>query len=189
VPAAAIRNADWHHEFVTPQVTIPAETSPKKGPPEETPSQESPDSSQSSSDVDPPAPDEVRISVGVLNEIRTILAHYREAGKREEQLAEPGSIPAARAQTRWYTAGRFIEFSDIFHGNTDDRPGHKPATIARDWPRTSTDPSITSDSSLDDGVLTLVCSLELKCEIVTDMSVYTLSSLGSAYLYPTHRIR
>lgn len=58
----------------------------------------------------------------MLNEIQTILAHYHEAGKRQERLAEPGSILAARAQARWYTAGRFIELFDTLHENTDDQP-------------------------------------------------------------------
>ena len=122
VPAAEIRNTDWHHEFVHPQEAVPEETPPEKPTTDEPASPAPPDSSQQASDEDPSAPDEIEIPVAVLNEIQTILAHYREAGKRQERLAEPGSIPAARAQARWYTAGRFIEIFDSLYEDTEERP-------------------------------------------------------------------
>lgn len=127
IPAKRIRNANWHHEFVTPPEPTPAERNseeetPDEGIPEETPSSTSPDPSQLASDEDSFSSDEVRIPVNALDEIQTILAHYREAGKRAERLANPGSVPAARAQARWYTAGRFIEILDSLHEDTDERP-------------------------------------------------------------------
>lgn len=127
VPAAAIRNTDWHHEFVHPQEAIPEgataeETTTEEATTDEPASPAPPDPSQGASDEDSPAPDEIEIPVAVLNEIQTILAHYREAGKRQERLADPGSIPAARAQARWYTAGRFIEIFDSLYEDTEDRP-------------------------------------------------------------------
>lgn len=121
VPASVIRNTDWHHEFIHPQQALP-EKATTEASTDEPAAPASPDPSQEASDEDPPAPDEIEISVDVLNEIQTILAHYHEAGKRQERLAEPGSIPAARAQARWYTAGRFIEMFDSLYEDTEERP-------------------------------------------------------------------
>ena len=126
-PAAAIRDTDWHHEFVHPQEAVPEEVTPEEATTEETPTDEpaspaSSDPSPPTTDEDSPPPDEIEISLTALNEIQTVLAHYREAGKREERLAEPGSIPAARAQARWYMAGRFIELFDTLRENADERP-------------------------------------------------------------------
>lgn len=120
VPASVIRNTDWHHEFVHPQQALPEKTTTEASTDE--PASSSPDPSQQASDEDLSVPDEIEIPVAVLDEIQTILSHYREAGKRQERLAEPGSIPAARAQARWYTAGRFIEMFDTLYEDTEQRP-------------------------------------------------------------------
>ena len=105
VPAEAIHNADWHHEFARTDEPAPSS-----------------DPSQVGSDEDSPPPGEIQISLDALDELQTVLAHYREAGKRMERLAEPGSVLAARGQARWHTASRFIEMFDSFYEDTDDRP-------------------------------------------------------------------
>lgn len=99
-----IKDTEWIDEFATEQQALSDTPEPPGHP----------------SSNEEPADNDMMISRDAFDEIHDIVVSYREIGKREERLAEPGSAFAARAQARKESAGRIVELLNSLRESTSE---------------------------------------------------------------------